>query len=96
MQCRDQVQGLPGPRPAAGRREDRDRALRARARTRRDFYKKDITLEILGPVGDIVGEWIIKGAFCKVAKFGDYDWSQGESAISLGVTLAMDYCVCNF
>jgi hypothetical protein len=61
-----------------------------------DFYKKDITLEILGPVGDIVGEWIIKGAFCKVAKFGDYDWSQGESAISLNVTLAMDYCVCNF
>jgi hypothetical protein len=61
-----------------------------------DFYKKDITLEILGPVGDIVGEWIIKGAFCKTAKFGDYDWSQGESAISLGVTLAMDYCVCNF
>jgi len=61
-----------------------------------DFYKKDITLEILGPVGDIVGEWIIKGAFCKTAKFGDYDWSQGESAISLNVTLAMDYCVCNF
>jgi hypothetical protein len=61
-----------------------------------DFYKKDITLEILGPVGDIVGEWIIKGAFCKVAKFGDYDWSQGESAISLNITLAMDYCVCNF
>jgi len=61
-----------------------------------DFYKKDITLEILGPVGDIVGEWIIKGAFCKTAKFGDYDWSQGESAISLNVTLAMDYCVLNF
>jgi hypothetical protein len=61
-----------------------------------DFYKKDITLEILGPVGDIVGEWIIKGAYCKVAKFGDYDWSQGESAISLSVTLAMDYCVLNF
>ena len=61
-----------------------------------DFYKKDITLEILGTVGDIVGEWIIKGAFCKVAKFGDYDWSQGESAISLNITLAMDYCVCNF
>ena len=27
-----------------------------------DFYKKDLTLNILGPVGDIVGEWIVKGA----------------------------------
>jgi hypothetical protein len=61
-----------------------------------DFYKKDITLNILGPVGDIVGEWIIKGAYCKIAKFGEYDWSTGDQAITLDVTLAMDYCVLNF
>ena len=61
-----------------------------------DFYKKDLTLDILGPVGDIVGEWIIKGAFVKTAKFGDYDWSQGEAAVNLDVTIAMDYCVLNF
>lgn len=61
-----------------------------------DFYKKDLTFEVLGPPGDVVGEWIIKGAYCKNAKFGDYDWSQGESAISLSVTMAMDYCVLNF
>ena len=24
-----------------------------------DFYKKDLTLNILGPVGDIIGEWVI-------------------------------------
>ena len=30
-----------------------------------DFYKKDVTINILGPVGDIVSEWIIKGAFVK-------------------------------
>ena len=28
-----------------------------------DFYKKDLTFNVLGPVGDIVSEWIIKGAF---------------------------------
>ena len=61
-----------------------------------DFYKKDVTLNILGPVGDVVGEWIIKGAFVKTANFGEYDWSSGEAAISLGVTLAMDYCVLNY
>ena len=27
-----------------------------------DFYKKDLTFNVLGPVGDIVSEWIIKGA----------------------------------
>ena len=60
-----------------------------------DFYKKDIKLEILGPVGDIVGEWIIKGAFIKTAKFGDFDWASPE-AVLLSVTLANDYCVLNY
>jgi hypothetical protein len=61
-----------------------------------DFYKKDLTLNVLGPVGDIVGEWIIKGAYVKTATFGDYDWSSGDAAIALSVTVAMDYCVLNF
>jgi hypothetical protein len=61
-----------------------------------DFYKRDITLNILGPVGDIVGEWVIKGAYVKTATFGDYDWATGDAAISLNVSLAMDYCVLNF
>jgi hypothetical protein len=60
-----------------------------------DFYKKDVSMNILGPVGDIVGEWIIKGAFIKTAKFGDYDWS-ADAAISIELTMAMDYCVLNY
>jgi len=61
-----------------------------------DFYKKDITLAELGPVGDVVGEWIIKGAFVKVATFGEGDWSQGEQYKNINVTLAMDYCILNY
>ena len=60
-----------------------------------DFYKKDVTLNMLGPVGDIVGEWIIKGAFVQSSNFGAYNWSTDE-AISVEMTLAMDYCVLNF
>ena len=60
-----------------------------------DFYKKDVTLNILGPVGDIVGEWIIKGAFVQASNFGQYNWST-EDAINVELTLAMDYCVLNF
>jgi hypothetical protein len=61
-----------------------------------DFYKKDITINVLGPVGDIVSEWIIKGAFIKSTTFGDYSWDEDASAREIGVTLGMDYCILNF
>jgi hypothetical protein len=60
-----------------------------------DFYKKDVTLNLLGPVGDIVGEWIIKGAFIQQSNFGQYNWST-DTAVEVQLTLAMDYCVLNF
>ena len=60
-----------------------------------DFYKKDLTLNILGPVGDIVGEWIVKGAILTNGDFGQYDWTSDE-AVEIGITVAMDYCVLNY
>jgi hypothetical protein len=61
-----------------------------------DFYKKDVTIDVLGPVGDIVSEWVIKGAFIKAAEFGEYNWDNEAAAQNLTVTLGMDYCVLNF
>ena len=61
-----------------------------------DFYKKDLRLDVLGPVGDIVSEWILKGAFVKEATFGDYNWDSENEAKQIEVTLAVDYCVLNF
>ena len=60
-----------------------------------DFYKKDLTMNILGPVGDIVGEWILKGAFIVDADFGALDWSSDE-VVEVSVTVAMDYVVLNY
>jgi len=60
-----------------------------------DMYKKRVTLNILGPVGDIVGEWVIMGAFITEANFGDYDWSSSD-AVEISLTLGMDYCVLNY
>lgn len=60
-----------------------------------DFYKKDLTLNVLGPVGDVVSEWIIKGAFIKTMSQGDFDWSDPET-VELSITVAMDYCVLNY
>jgi|TARA_R110000796_G_scaffold30995_1_gene82537 hypothetical protein len=61
-----------------------------------DFYKKDLRLDVLGPVGDIVSEWILKGAFVKEATFGDYNWDTENEAKQIEVTLAVDFCVLNF
>ena len=61
-----------------------------------DFYKKDVTINALGPVGDIVSEWVIKGAFIKTANFGDFSWDDDAAAQEITVTLGMDYCILNF
>jgi hypothetical protein len=61
-----------------------------------DFYKKDIVLDVLGPVGDIVSEWVLMGAFIKSADFGEYNWDTEAEAQNLTMTLGMDYCVLNF
>lgn len=60
-----------------------------------DLYKKDLTLNVLGPVGDVVSEWVIKGAFITNMSQGSFDWSSPEP-VELTITVAMDYCVLNF
>lgn len=60
-----------------------------------DFYKKDLTLNSLGPIGDKVEEWTIKGAFIKSATFGNMDWSS-EDAVNIELTIGMDYAILQF
>tara|TARA_R100001126_G_C4877590_1_gene177044 strand:- start:346 stop:834 length:489 start_codon:yes stop_codon:yes gene_type:complete len=61
-----------------------------------DFYKKDLTVNILGPVGDIVSEWIIKGAMITSLNFGDYNWDTEDTAQNISMTVQPDYCILNF
>ena len=61
-----------------------------------DFYKKDLTLNVLGPVGDIVSEWILKGSQIVDANFGDYSWDEENSAQEIAMTLQPDSCILNF
>ena len=58
-----------------------------------DFYKKDLTINALGPVGDVVAEWVLKGAFVKDANFGEYNWDTENTAINITMTLAIDYAI---
>ena len=60
-----------------------------------DFYKKDITFNVLGPVGDKEEEWTLKGAMIQSANFGDLDWSVSEPA-EISLTLRYDYAILQF
>lgn len=61
-----------------------------------DFYKKDCTMNCLGPVGDKVEEWLIKGAWIVSAEFGSGDWTNGGDSLNITMTLACDYCVLQY
>jgi hypothetical protein len=60
-----------------------------------DFYKRDIQLKMLDPIGTVVELWDIKGAQITNATFGDLDYgSEDPSDISL--TIQMDNCVLQY
>ena len=61
-----------------------------------DFYKKDITFNILGPPGDIVGEWILKGGLITQYDLGDFNWDTEDAANEIKLTVQPDYCQLNF
>lgn len=60
-----------------------------------DFYKKDITFYMLGPVGDKVEQWTLKGAFINSANFGDLDFASNDPA-EIELTLSYDYAVLEY
>ena len=45
-----------------------------------DFYKRDVVIGIVGPVGGIVSEWVLKGAFVKTADFGELNFDNDSTA----------------
>tara|TARA_B100000287_G_scaffold257848_1_gene242380 strand:- start:2966 stop:3454 length:489 start_codon:yes stop_codon:yes gene_type:complete len=60
-----------------------------------DFYKKDCTFNVLGPVGDIIEEWTLKGAWIQDASFGDLDFGSSDP-VDITVTLRYDYAILQF
>jgi hypothetical protein len=60
-----------------------------------DFYKKDITFNVLGPVGDKVEEWTLKGAFIESADFSDLNYSEVNPA-EVSLSLRYDYAILQF
>jgi len=61
-----------------------------------DFYKKDCTINILGPVGDKVEEWTLKGAFITEADFGEVTWENDNEPAIITMTLRFDYAILQY
>lgn len=59
------------------------------------FYKKQITLRQLSPLGEVIEEWLLKGAYIVDANFGSLDWSS-EEVVMIEMTLRYDWAFLSF
>jgi len=61
-----------------------------------DFYKKNITVNVLGPVGDKVEEWTLVGAFVTNGDFQSVDWTNTGDPLSINITVSYDYAILQY
>jgi len=62
-----------------------------------DFYRKDVTINQLGPVGDKVSEWVLKGAFPSGdINFGTMDWSNTGDFVPISLQLSYNYALLSY
>ena len=60
-----------------------------------DFYKKNITFNVLDPVGAVVEEWELKGAFITNANFGELSFDDA-TPVEITLSLQYDYAILKF
>lgn len=60
-----------------------------------DFYKRDIQLKGLDPVGTVVQLWDIKGAWVTEANFNDFTY-EGSDQTEISLTIRFDNAVLQF
>jgi hypothetical protein len=57
-----------------------------------DFYKRDIQIKMLDPIGTVIQLWDVKGAFITEANFGELDYGSSDVA-EIALTLRFDNAV---
>jgi len=60
-----------------------------------DFYKRDIQLKMLDPIGTVVELWDIKGALLTSVNFNGLDYG-GDDIVMIDATIKFDNCVLQF
>ena len=60
-----------------------------------DFYKKTITFNLLGPVGDRIEKWQLIGSWIQAANFNDLDFTSNDP-VDIELTIRYDYAILEF
>ena len=60
------------------------------------MFARDITISVLGPIGDIVEKWTLKGAWIVSANFGDLSWEEGASPVDIILSLRFNAAILEF
>ena len=58
-------------------------------------YKKQITLQQLSGLGEVIEEWTLYGCYLQSVNFGSLDWS-AEDVVTIEATLNYDYAFLSF
>jgi hypothetical protein len=58
-------------------------------------YKKNITLQQLSGLGEVIEEWTLYGCYLQSVNFGSLDWS-AEDVVTIEATLNYDYAFLSF
>ena len=53
-----------------------------------EVYKKDCTIQVLGPLGDIIEQWDLFGTWIQSANFNDLDFTSNDP---VDITLSLRY-----
>jgi hypothetical protein len=61
-----------------------------------DFYKRDVQLKLLDPVGTVIELWDLKGVWIKESNFGELDYTSNGEAQEISLTLRYDNAVLQF
>lgn len=61
-----------------------------------DFYKRDVQLKMLDPVGTVIELWDLKGVWIKEANFGELTYSDNGEAQEIALTLRYDNAVLQY
>ena len=61
-----------------------------------DFYKRDLQLKMLDPVGTVVQLWDVKGAWIQEADFGSVEYTSDQDPAEITLTLRFDNAVLSY
>jgi hypothetical protein len=61
-----------------------------------DMYAKDVVINVLGPVGDKVEQWTLKGAFPISVDFGELNYQDTGDPVTITVVMSVNYCILEY